>query len=127
MEPWASGMRSPCGLGMVNGDLFYDDNQGDWIGSGAVWHVKKGAFTGHPAGLKWTSKLPDSPISLGVDSLYAKVDPRQVKNKYGKYIKPENIKNEKPQTFYELKINFLRFRRLRFGCPMEFLSVLILK
>ncbi len=106
MEPWASGMRSPCGLGMVNGDLFYDDNQGDWIGSGAVWHVKKGAFTGHPAGLKWTSKLPDSPISLGVDSLYAKVDPRQVKNKYGKYIKPENIENEKPQTFYELKNKF---------------------
>lgn len=66
----------------------------------------KGAFTGHPAGLKWTSKLPDSPISLGVDSLYAKVDPRQVKNKYGKYIKPENIENEKPQTFYELKNKF---------------------
>ncbi|MFN8319094.1 MAG: hypothetical protein U0V54_06670 [Saprospiraceae bacterium] len=106
MEPWATGMRSPCGTGMVDGEMFYDDNQGDWIGSGAIWHVKKGAFTGHPAGLKWTDKIENSPIQLTVDSLYAKVNPRQVKNKYGKYIKPENIEKEQPQTFYELKQKF---------------------
>lgn len=106
MEPWATGMRSPCGIGMIDGEMFYDDNQGDWIGSGAIWHVKKGAFTGHPAGLKWTGKLDNSPLKLSVDSLYAKVSPRQEKNKYGKYIKPENKEKEIPQTFYELKQKF---------------------
>ncbi|MGN6510002.1 MAG: hypothetical protein ACTHLD_11135, partial [Chitinophaga sp.] len=39
MEPWATGMRSPCGLGMIDGELFYAENQGDWMGSGGVWQV----------------------------------------------------------------------------------------
>ncbi|MEQ8811600.1 MAG: hypothetical protein RIE59_21195, partial [Imperialibacter sp.] len=62
MEPWATGMRSPAGLGMINGELFYADNQGDWIGSGGVWHIKKGSFTGHPAGLKWADR-EESPVT----------------------------------------------------------------
>src|SRR5687768_12607530 len=33
LEPFATGVRSPCGLGIVNGELFYTDNQGDWVGS----------------------------------------------------------------------------------------------
>ncbi len=102
MEPWATGMRSPCGLGMIDGELFYDDNQGDWQGSGAIFHITKGSFTGHPAGLKWASE-PNSPIKLSAEQLYAKVDPRQVK-KEGQFIKPENIENEEDPAFlYELK------------------------
>jgi hypothetical protein len=45
-EPWAAGMRSPAGLGMIDGELFYSDNQGDWMGSGGIWHVKKEALWG---------------------------------------------------------------------------------
>ncbi len=109
MEPWATGMRSPCGLGMIDGELFYDDNQGDWIGSGAIWHVTKGSFTGHPAGLRWTG-MPNSPIKLTTEQLYAKVDPRQTK-KNGQYIRPENIDNEKnSHLFFELKKDFPEFR-----------------
>jgi cytochrome c551/c552 len=109
MEPWATGMRSPCGLGMIDGELFYDDNQGDWIGSGAIWHVTKGSFTGHPAGLRWTG-MANSPVKLTTDQLYARVDPRQVK-KNGQYIKPENIDDEKnPNLFFELKKEFPEFR-----------------
>ena len=78
LEPWATGMRSPCGIGMINGELFYDDNQGDWQGTGSIYHLTKGSFTGHPAGLRWTS-LPDSPVKLTTAQLYAKFDPRQVK------------------------------------------------
>jgi len=105
MEPWATGMRSPCGLGMVNGELFYTDNQGDWIGSGGVWHLKKGSFTGHPAGLKWTEN-PHSPVKLTTEQLYAQVDPRQIK-KEGKYIKPENIRDEEdPDYLFALKQQF---------------------
>jgi cytochrome c551/c552 len=107
MEPWATGMRSPAGYGMYEGELFYDDNQGDWIGSGAIWHVKKGAFTGHPAGLKWTPIVKDSPVKLTTDQLYAKVDPMMKRNDKGGAIKPENDEkdiNTKP--FYEMKAQF---------------------
>ncbi|WP_423147094.1 hypothetical protein [Rubrolithibacter danxiaensis] len=102
MEPWATGMRSPCGLGVIDGELFYTDNQGDWVGSGAIWHVKKGAFMGHPAGLRWTGQ-PNSPLKLTTEQLYAIVDPRRNKNAEGRYIKPENVVNEKFTTLYEVK------------------------
>ena len=106
MEPWATGMRSPCGLGIVDGELFYNDNQGDWIGSGAIWHVKKGAFTGHPAGLAWTNKIKGSPLSLSESDLYKEVSPRENFTKSGSAIKPENDEKEVPQTFYQLKEKF---------------------
>lgn len=102
MEPWATGMRSPAGLGMIDGELFYTDNQGDWIGSGGIWHVTKGAFTGHPAGLRWTTE-PDSPLKLNTEQVYAKVDPRQERNEKGRYIKPGNVQDEEFATVYELK------------------------
>lgn len=105
MEPWATGMRSPCGLGMIDGELFYNDNQGDWIGSGGIWHVTKGSFTGHPAGLRWTG-LPNSPVALTVEQLYAEVDPQQTKVA-GQYVKPENIIDEKnPTTLFQMKDTF---------------------
>jgi len=35
MTPIATGLRSPVGIGLnADGDLFYTENQGDWIGSG---------------------------------------------------------------------------------------------
>ncbi|GAA4234546.1 hypothetical protein GCM10022291_14210 [Postechiella marina] len=64
MTPFATGFRSPAGLGLMpNGDIFYTENQGDWVGSGRVTHIEKGDFVGHPAGLKWSSE-PNSPITL---------------------------------------------------------------
>ena len=33
MTPWATGMRSPAGSGIIDGELFYTENQGDWVGS----------------------------------------------------------------------------------------------
>ncbi|OIN56006.1 c-type cytochrome [Arsenicibacter rosenii] len=102
MEPWATGMRSPCGLGIVDGELFYADNQGDWQGSGGIIHVKKGAFTGHPGGLRWTN-MPGSPLNLTTEQLYAKVSPRQNKDANGRYIKPENVVNETPDLLFEVK------------------------
>lgn len=105
LEPWATGMRSPCGLGLIDGELFYTDNQGDWQGSGGVFHVTKGSFTGHPAGLRWTG-LPNSPVKITTEQLYAKVDPRQFK-KEGAYVKPENVADEKnPDFFFRLKESF---------------------
>ncbi|MDZ7689964.1 MAG: hypothetical protein U5K69_02220 [Balneolaceae bacterium] len=102
MEPWATGMRSPAGLGMIDGELFYAENQGDWMGSGGIWHVGKGDFTGHPAGLKWTDQ-PKAPLSMKATDLYNFIDPRIDKNEEGNYIKPENIRDENYQTMFGLQ------------------------
>lgn len=69
MTPIATGMRSPAGMGMnVAGDLFYAENQGDWIGSGYITHVETGDFVGNPAGLRWTGE-EESPLSLKPDEI----------------------------------------------------------
>jgi len=102
MEPWATGMRSPAGYGLIDDELFYTDNQGDWFGSGALWHLPKGAFTGHPAGLKW-AKHKNSPVKVTEEQFYSQIDKREVK-KNGRFIKPSNIINEKnPDFVYKIK------------------------
>jgi len=64
MTPFATGMRSPAAFGFNKaGDIFYAENQGDWIGSGRITHLNKGDFAGHPAGLRWSGE-PNSPIGL---------------------------------------------------------------
>ncbi|MEX0686746.1 MAG: plastocyanin/azurin family copper-binding protein [Balneolales bacterium] len=69
MIPWATGLRSPLGFGVnEEGDVFYAENQGDWIASGWITHLEEGDFAGHPEGLKWTD-LPSSPIGLSIDDV----------------------------------------------------------
>lgn len=64
VTPWATGLRSPAGFGFnANGDVFYAENQGDWVGSGNITHLEKGDFAGNPEGLRWSGQ-PGSPISL---------------------------------------------------------------
>jgi azurin len=64
MTPFATGLRSPAGLGFnKHGDLFYTENQGDWVGSGRMTHLISGDFAGHPEGLKWSGE-DGSPVSL---------------------------------------------------------------
>ncbi|CAN5671344.1 hypothetical protein BH09BAC4_BH09BAC4_14310 [soil metagenome] len=105
MQPWATGMRSPCGMGIYDGELFYADNQGDWMGSGGIVHVKKGAFVGHPAGLQWTS-MANSPLKLTPEQFYAKIDERRRRDENGRAIKPENVINETPTLLYTMKDQF---------------------
>lgn len=102
IEPYATGMRSPCGIGMIDGEFWYGDNQGDWMGSGFIAQVNKGDFMGHPAGLRWTGE-PNSPLKLTAEQLYAKINPRRDKDANGYYIKPENIENERGTYLFELK------------------------
>lgn len=90
MEPYATGMRSPAGLGMLGNQLVYTENQGDYMGSGGLWFIDKGDFTGHPAGLAWTSRA-DSPLKLITEEFNKVVDPQKVPNGTGGYLKPENV------------------------------------
>jgi glucose/arabinose dehydrogenase len=55
LHPFASGFRSPNGLGFdLQGNLFATDNQGDWVGTSPLFHVREGKFYGHPGSLIWT-------------------------------------------------------------------------
>lgn len=64
VKPLASGLRSPAAFGYnAEGDLFYAENQGDWVGSGNITHLEEGDFAGNPEGLRW-SEEPGSPITL---------------------------------------------------------------
>lgn len=66
MTPFATGLRSPAGFGFnPEGDIFYTENQGDWIGSGWMTHLERGDFAGHPQGLRWSSK-DKSPLDLSM-------------------------------------------------------------
>lgn len=45
---FANGLRTPNGMGIgVDGELFVCDNQGSWLPSSKLIHVKKGGFYGH--------------------------------------------------------------------------------
>lgn len=64
MKPFATGFRSPAAFELnSNGDIFYAENQGDWVGSGHITHVEEGDFLGNPAGLIWADQ-PGSPVKL---------------------------------------------------------------
>lgn len=122
MEPWATGMRSPCGLGIIDGELFYTENQGDWIGSGGLWHVNKGDFTGNPGGLVW-SNTPGSPVRVTPDQVHAQVDPRRIKDAEGKYVRPENIAEEKITTLADVKKEIPAVRLPAVWLPYGFLGI----
>jgi cytochrome c551/c552 len=105
VEPWAAGMRSPCGISMIDDQLFYTDNQGDWVGSGSIMQVRKGAFMGHPASLVWAN-LPQSPIKLTTEQFFAKNETKMIYDSKGNSVKPENDVNAKVVTEMDMKKNF---------------------
>jgi hypothetical protein len=52
MHPQCTGLRSPAGLGAnAAGDMFYTDNQGDWVAVCKLSHLKPGSFHGNPLAL----------------------------------------------------------------------------
>lgn len=64
LKPFATGFRSPAAMALnSDGEIFYAENQGDWVGSGSIMHVEEGDFVGNPAGLAWAGE-PGSPVKL---------------------------------------------------------------
>ncbi len=63
LERQCAGMRSPCGLGAnLAGDVFFTDQQGNWIPAGSLHQLRKGAFYGHVESLKHCA-LPGAPFA----------------------------------------------------------------
>lgn len=68
--PWAYGFRTPNGLGFdLKGNLFVTDNQGDWVGTSKLFHVKPGRFYGHAASLTWMKEFKGAPLETAPDVL----------------------------------------------------------
>jgi len=60
--PVCAGMRSPCGLGAnAAGDMFYTDQQGNWVPTNSLHHMREGAFFHHAEALA-SMNLPGSTI-----------------------------------------------------------------
>jgi len=52
-SPVSAGMRSPSGIGVnADGDVFYTDQQGNWVPTNSLHHIRTGVFHGHPDSLK---------------------------------------------------------------------------
>lgn len=67
---FASGLRSPAGVGVSPaGEVFYTDNQGDWVPTSKLHILEEGSFYGHPASLR------DHP-----DYTIAKIDAMSIEN-----------------------------------------------
>ena len=74
MTPIATGLRSPSGFELnEEEDIFYTENQGDWVGSGRMTHLEKGDFAGNPEGLVWSGE-PNSPIQLKMEDIEREPD-----------------------------------------------------
>jgi glucose/arabinose dehydrogenase len=59
--PIAAGMRSPSGLGgNTEADMFFTDQQGNWVAAGTLHHLRPGVFYGHPDALA-SLDLPTAP------------------------------------------------------------------
>jgi hypothetical protein len=68
LVPYATGLRSPNGINFSpDGDLFYCDNQGEWVATNKMHHIRKGDNFGHQAGLKW---VPQSPFASLLKTSY---------------------------------------------------------
>ncbi|MEO1653936.1 MAG: hypothetical protein AAFU64_10345 [Bacteroidota bacterium] len=59
----ATGLRTPNGMGIgVDGEIFNCDNQGDWLPSSKVVHVRKGAYFGsRSVDFEGTADLEEAP------------------------------------------------------------------
>lgn len=54
LVPVCDGLRSPNGIGKwTDGEMFYVDNQGDWVATCRLTHLAPGSWAGHPASLRW--------------------------------------------------------------------------
>ena len=91
MEPFAYGLRSPNGINFSpEGELFYCDNQGEWVATNKMNHLKHGKFYGHQAGLRWVKDSPfagEVPDKVASGMWYDGTQPSQRRwNELGRFL-----------------------------------------
>lgn len=61
MTPVAAGIRSPGGVGFsASGEPFSTDNQGFWVGTSALRHLRPGTYHGAVPALEWWDRAGDA-------------------------------------------------------------------
>lgn len=81
MTPVASGFRAAAGVGVSpEGEMFITDQQGDYIATSTLVHVKPDHFYGHPASLRWHKEYR-GPLTL--EELTQKRSPEAVALPHG--------------------------------------------
>ena len=60
-------LQTACTTQIAEGQVFFTDNQGDWVAASALYHIQEGKFYGHVPPLAWREdfqgKLPvDTPV-----------------------------------------------------------------
>ncbi len=75
MMPFATGLRSPAAFALKDGEIFYAENQGGWVGSGHITQINEGDFLGHPEGLRWAD-LPGSPVKVRMKDVIDTDEPK---------------------------------------------------
>lgn len=66
IESYAQGLRTPNGIGLTSdGEIYVTDNQGDWLPSSKLLHIRQGAFYGSHLTPEhaWASKPVTPPIA----------------------------------------------------------------
>jgi hypothetical protein len=57
--PVSDGVRSPNGIGILStGEVFYVDNQGDYVGTNRMSFIDHDLWHGHPSSLHWREEYP---------------------------------------------------------------------
>ncbi len=64
LEPWSAGFRSPCGIGQdADGEIFVTDQQGNWMPTTPLFHIRKGAYFSHADSIP-DAMRPESPVKI---------------------------------------------------------------
>jgi glucose/arabinose dehydrogenase len=70
LEPIACGFRQPNGVAIdPEGRVFATDNQGGWVGTSKLYHVRRGHFYGHAPSLYWREGFAGDPLDRSLKTL----------------------------------------------------------
>ena len=83
--PWAVGLRSPNGIGVSpDGEIFATDNQGEFVGTGVLYHIQQNHFYGHPSSLVDNKDWRPDPKATTIEELDKRRTKPVVMFPYGK-------------------------------------------
>lgn len=84
LHPYSAGLRSPSGILMYEDELFFTDQQGNYIGTSTLMHAEEGDFHGHAdslrsVNLKGATVSKPKKMTLSVPMVEAKKSMPQLK------------------------------------------------